>query len=105
MFKFEYYDEEWRTYTSMELRKDDLTHDYVAERFTEFLRGCGYVFDAMAQHRLVDDSGNVLPNFEERYQKVMEEVRKREGNHYPWDEPVDFGDTANEDGQGTFPVI
>jgi hypothetical protein len=77
MFKFEYNDYESGIRTTMELTEDTLTHYTVAERFTEFLRSCGYVFDDLASYRLVDDEGNVLPSFEEKYRKIMKAAEDR----------------------------
>ena len=88
MFKFEYHNEIDDRRITMELGESDLTHDRVAEYFTDFLRGCSYVFNHYSQYRLVHDDGTVEPSFEEKYEKIMEAAEK-----------------LNEEDRSTFPVI
>lgn len=83
MFKFEYWDEEHKIYNSMELREDDLRHDEVVERFTDFLRGCSYVFDHLAMYRLVDNEGEVMPSFEEKLRKLQDQYDEEDQYTFP----------------------
>lgn len=75
MFKFVHEDEDFKV--TLEVTREDMRHDEIAEYFTQFLRGCGYVFDHLAAHRLVDNEGDPLPTFGERYQNIMNSLEKR----------------------------
>jgi hypothetical protein len=98
MFKFIHEDEDFKV--TLEVGDSAITHDKVAEYFTNFLRGCGFVFDHLATHRLVNDEGDVLPSFEERLRSTIEKAKEKDAFYQKA-----FTEYLNEEDRSTFPVI
>ena len=98
MYKFIHEDEDFKV--TLEVGDSAITHDTIAEYFTYFLRGCGFIFDHMADYRLVGDDGEVLPDFEERLRSTIEKAKEKDAFYQK-----SFTEYLNEEDRRTFPVI
>ena len=89
MFKFTYDGEDNRLELTVE--EEGLTHMDVAQWFNQFLRGSGYVYDGEYVLMTKEDERALVQYYGQKDRDAFIQSA--------------FGDVADEDGKGTFPVI